>query len=67
MLTDGFTREELASCPIGSTCLTTLAAEAYEEGDPMPKYIAEARQNYQAAADTPCVVSSKPQLALKIQ
>lgn len=48
-------------------CLTMWAAEAYEEGDPMPEYIAEARQNYQAAADTPCVVSATPQLALEMQ
>lgn len=48
-------------------CLATWAAEAYDEADPMPEYIAEARQNHQAATSAPAVVPSTPQLALEMQ
>jgi hypothetical protein len=47
-------------------CLETWATEAYEEGGPMPEYIAEVRRGNQPTAGTPCVISSTP-LALEMQ
>jgi len=48
-------------------CLTAWAFEAYAEGDPMPEYIAEARQGHLAAPTAAHDQASAPQLALDMQ
>lgn len=48
-------------------CLTIWANEAYDDGDAMPSYIAEARQKQEAAAGAAGAVDKAPQLMLEMQ
>jgi len=48
-------------------CLAAWANEAYDEGDPMPEYIAEARKGHLADPAAGHAQASAPQLVLEMQ